>query len=507
MKTGLPFFFLSLLTFLTLNIQAQYGTDKPSSCHAFYSAQEDPGNHLMIHFQDQSSGNIVSWLWSFGDGEHSELQNPSHLYPGSGLYTVCLTVSNPDTANFCWDEYCDTIYVNITHDCKANFSFVLDSLNMEPNTFIFTDHSTGDPNSWLWMFGDDSLSEIQNPVHRFQTSGNYRVCLLIAETDSTGTLCYDSICQDLITSDYFDLGGHLFAGEYPINNPLSTGDTGLVYLFRMKSNNLIPYDTVRFTQYGYFAFPQKLNGTYLMRAELTQGSVNYSRYFPTYYNTVLTWKSGGTVNLTDSNSYHSDIHLIPTVDTLNGTSAIRGFVVNGEMKPHSPETSFIDVLLFSSHMEPLTFTVTDDAGHFEFPDLPPGTYSLQAEIPGWYCRLTTLTLDAEHVIADSVILEVFDHDITGIENYEATQKISFGNLYPNPAEEQICFDVLSEKSFPLILDILNIAGQIIYTRTIEVEVGKTQVPVQVKFLSKGFYFLLIHSGDGILYNSQKFFRY
>lgn len=38
--------------------------------------------------------NITSWLWNFGDGSSSELQNPSHTYNNDGSYSVSLTVSN-----------------------------------------------------------------------------------------------------------------------------------------------------------------------------------------------------------------------------------------------------------------------------------------------------------------------------------------------------------------------------------------------------------------------------
>jgi len=507
MKIGLPFFFLSFLALLTPKVQAQSGIGSTSSCQAFYTSNEDPGNPMLINFMDQSTGNITSWMWSFGDGAYSDLQNPSHLFSSPGLYTVCLTIVNPDTSNYCWDQFCDTIYVNIIHDCKADFSVILDSMNTEPNTFIFSDQSTGNTNSWLWLFGDSSLSIDQNPVHRFTNSGEFNVCLLIAETDSTGIHCYDSTCRDLITPAYFDLGGHLFAGDFPINNPLSTGDTGLVYLYRVKRSSLMAIDTLRFTKYGYFAFPQKLNGSYLLRAELTKGSANYSHYFPSYYSMNLTWKSGEIINLTDSNSYHSNIHLIPTVDTLKGTSAILGFVIDGDRNLLSIEKPFAEVLLFNNQMKPQTFTFTDYTGHFEFPDLPPGTYNLLVEVPGFYSRVTTITLDIEHPIADSVVLEVFNHDVTGVEDHQLAQTIKVSTLYPNPVNEKIWFEVLSQKNVSLVIDILNITGQIRYTKSIEVGIGEIPVSIQVNSLSNGFYFLLIHSGDGTLINSQKFLKY
>ena len=48
----------------------------------------------LVQFTDLSSGNPTSWLWHFGDGTTSALQNPSHLYTATGTYTVQLTATN-----------------------------------------------------------------------------------------------------------------------------------------------------------------------------------------------------------------------------------------------------------------------------------------------------------------------------------------------------------------------------------------------------------------------------
>ena len=50
-------------------------------------------NGFSFDFTDQSS-NALSWLWNFGDGDTSILQNPSHSYAAGGNYTVTLTVFN-----------------------------------------------------------------------------------------------------------------------------------------------------------------------------------------------------------------------------------------------------------------------------------------------------------------------------------------------------------------------------------------------------------------------------
>lgn len=51
---------------------------------------------LTVQFADLSAGAPGSWLWDFGDGETSNLRDPSHTYNGAGSFTVKLTASNAD---------------------------------------------------------------------------------------------------------------------------------------------------------------------------------------------------------------------------------------------------------------------------------------------------------------------------------------------------------------------------------------------------------------------------
>lgn len=51
---------------------------------------------LTVQFFDASNGRVETWHWDFGDGETSEVQNPSHVYRHPGLYDVTLTVIGAD---------------------------------------------------------------------------------------------------------------------------------------------------------------------------------------------------------------------------------------------------------------------------------------------------------------------------------------------------------------------------------------------------------------------------
>lgn len=48
-----------------------------------------------IQFTDHSTGDFITWSWTFGDGGSSSEQNPTHVYTTAGTYTVTLTIAGP----------------------------------------------------------------------------------------------------------------------------------------------------------------------------------------------------------------------------------------------------------------------------------------------------------------------------------------------------------------------------------------------------------------------------
>lgn len=132
---------------------------------------------LLVSFLD-SSLNSVSWHWDFGDGDTSNLQNPSHLYSSIGHYQVCLVAQNSCGS----DTICDSIFV----DCplpSANYVFTLNNLNV-----TFQDSSIGS-NSWYWDFGDGNSSTSVNPVHSYSSSGKFFACLTVTNNCGSSQKC------------------------------------------------------------------------------------------------------------------------------------------------------------------------------------------------------------------------------------------------------------------------------------------------------------------------------
>ncbi|WP_196297306.1 PKD domain-containing protein [Methanosarcina barkeri] len=54
---------------------------------------------LKVTFTDTSTGIPDKWIWDFGDGSKSYLQNPTHKYSKAGTYAVNLTVKNAKGRN------------------------------------------------------------------------------------------------------------------------------------------------------------------------------------------------------------------------------------------------------------------------------------------------------------------------------------------------------------------------------------------------------------------------
>lgn len=128
----------------------------------------------------------TTYLWEFGDGQTSGLQNPNHAYTDTGFYDISLTVINQG----CRSTLTFIEYIQIVVP-KADFYFQFDCNN--PTTVTFNDTSQG-AHTWFWDFGDGTTSTTQSPTHTFPAQSNYTVTLVVVN-NTTG--CVDSLKKTL----------------------------------------------------------------------------------------------------------------------------------------------------------------------------------------------------------------------------------------------------------------------------------------------------------------------
>lgn len=143
-----------------------------------------------VNFTDIStrgSGQIIQWLWDFGDGGITGKQHPVHTYLQKGSFSVSLTVTD---TNGCRDLAVKSSYINTVPSPRAGFKVNKTYSCDTPFTVSFTDTSKGaGPFNYQWDFGDGSGSAKKDPVHIYRQFGLFDVTLTI--TDTTG--CKDTV--------------------------------------------------------------------------------------------------------------------------------------------------------------------------------------------------------------------------------------------------------------------------------------------------------------------------
>ena len=152
----------------------------------FVGAPTGGNSPLTVQFTDQSTNSPTAWLWNFGDGQTSTLKNPVHQYQSAGTFTVTLTATNAYGS----DGETKTNYITVTQAGQTPVAnFVGSPLSGKaPLTVQFTDHSTNNPTSWSWNFGDRTTSSLQNPSHAYTKRGSYTVTLTVSNTNGSNTM-------------------------------------------------------------------------------------------------------------------------------------------------------------------------------------------------------------------------------------------------------------------------------------------------------------------------------
>ncbi|MDY7078830.1 MAG: PKD domain-containing protein [Chloroflexota bacterium] len=137
---------------------------------------------LTVHFTATSSGPVAAWYWTFGDGETSTLQHPTHTYTTAGVYVVGLTV-RAEEGSASWPGGTDTLtrshFITAYAPVQATFT-AAPTTGVAPLMVVFTNTSTGDYTTSLWNFGDGITSTQTSPTHTYTSVGTYTVTLVVS---------------------------------------------------------------------------------------------------------------------------------------------------------------------------------------------------------------------------------------------------------------------------------------------------------------------------------------
>jgi len=128
-----------------------------------------------VTFTNATNAGTWTWLWKFGDGTTSRLENPVHSYTGLGTYTVTLIVNNTN----CSDSVKHTVSV-LPIPPVADFDPLVSGCTPLYLTINNTSLNTATPGTtYKWDFGDGSTSTAKNPSYTYYDAGTYRVELIV----------------------------------------------------------------------------------------------------------------------------------------------------------------------------------------------------------------------------------------------------------------------------------------------------------------------------------------
>lgn len=182
---------------------------------ARFSYAANCNNRREFTFTDQSVG-PVTWTWDFGDGSPIvTTQNPTHVFPSLGTYTVTLTVTNGN----CSHSVTHTINtIDQNPDFTTNTPIICRGNNI---LFRPTNLSAVLTPTLIWDFGNGVRRSqgFGNINYTYPQSGTYNVMLIAVDING----CRDTI----IKNNYIRVNGPV-ANFTPTN---TNGCTGLTATF------------------------------------------------------------------------------------------------------------------------------------------------------------------------------------------------------------------------------------------------------------------------------------
>lgn len=149
------------------------------------------GNYTFIN----TTGGLNQYHWSFGDGNTSTANSPSHTFSTNGTFVVVLAINifNVPTPTPCVIYHIDTVVVTGVVSplpCVAGYVMYEDTTNSD---ITVVNSSVGTNLTYFWSFGDGNTSPLQTPSHTYASSGPFYLCLTVDD----GAGCIDMYCDSI----------------------------------------------------------------------------------------------------------------------------------------------------------------------------------------------------------------------------------------------------------------------------------------------------------------------
>ncbi|MEX2590318.1 MAG: PKD domain-containing protein, partial [Chitinophagales bacterium] len=523
--------------------------------HAGFSYQ---ANNYTVDFSSDSllPPNHSYYFWDFGDGHASNAANPVHTYstPINTVlsdYQVCLTIIINNSGTLCFERTCNTVTVpnSSNPNCDAEWT-----AHRTPNgAYAFNAIHGTNTASYHWNLGDGDTSTAATPVHHYDSSGYYNVCLTISDQGCTNTYCdsifvvttvsgncidtsvidsnlacpaiYDPVCgcdgntygnsceayyfygvtswtNGACGNNNFSLSGLVTKG---LNN---VAQNALVYLISADSTSsgdvlLTLVDSQYTSPQGYYNFANVTPGQYYLKAALTANDPDYHGYLPTYYDVSLFWGYATALHVNGNNN-NVNIALVAGNNT-GGPGFVSGYISQGAGKVAGADAApNIPILLLDMNDNPIQYTYSDASGYFEFDDIAYGTYQLYAEVLNKETEPAIITIGPDNESIENVQLIIEGQKVITSSDKNVVELRNW-NLYPNPVQNNIVIEYALQNAADIELSITDLLGrELIRKRIGENPGGSHRVNLDVSGLQSGIFFLNFYADEALLKVSRVF---
>jgi len=171
----------------------------PTASIAIAPARPMPEQPVLFDARASSGVNdtIVTYLWTFGDGETAGSQTASHAYRRAGEYVVTLGVEDEEGETTLSEV---TVIVSEPLPPVADFSYHSPDQPGAPikagHAVLFSDETASahfEISEHRWSFGDGEVSSVRNPTHTYALPGTYIACLTVVDEQGTAATQTESL--------------------------------------------------------------------------------------------------------------------------------------------------------------------------------------------------------------------------------------------------------------------------------------------------------------------------
>lgn len=172
-------------------------TGNGGACNALFTSQSyDSVSFLFQPYIAPPLG--VAYAWDFGDGQSSDEISPAHTFPESGVFEVCLTIT--DEAG-CMHTHCDSIEAGTEPEyCSFEVEISVTGLDLTAEIYNATDFGPYHPQVVKWIHAGTGEVLGEEPVLQLtlpDSSYLQELCVVYEAEYPDGTICGDIWCGNI----------------------------------------------------------------------------------------------------------------------------------------------------------------------------------------------------------------------------------------------------------------------------------------------------------------------